>query len=137
MSGTEDRSTDAESPGEKNPVVQLVSASDGEQRLERQHAVAKCSDLLVRRELMRRVSHPSGGEAHKPFHELRCRSRPGGFVQERGGWGGSSGDVFPSGDGVGVASPASKMVSIRLHSVSGSFCLTREPCGPFKARSIT
>ena len=80
---------------------------------------------------------PPDRQTHEPFHELRCRSRPIGVVQECGGWGVASRDVFSSGDAVGVASPASKTLPIRSHSVSDSFRLFREPGGPFTARSMT
>ena len=92
--------------------------------------VSECRDLLIRTEFVRRVGDPPGREAHEPFHELGCWSRPCGFVQKCGGWGFSSGDVFPAGDRSGVASPAVKMPSIRLHRVSDSVFLLGEPCGP-------
>lgn len=62
---------------------------------------------------------------------------PAVFVQYRGCGGGASGDVFPSGDGVGVSPPATKMSSTRANSVSDSFDLFGEPAGPCRARSMT
>ena len=90
----------------------------GRRGLKRNDTVAKHSDLLVLRQSMIGVSDPASGESHEPFHELGCWSWALGFVQERGRWGFSFGDVLPSGDGSGVASPAEKMPSIRLHRVS-------------------
>lgn len=109
----------------------------GKECLEREHAVAEGRVRLVRSEFVGRVGDPAGGESHEPFHEFRCRSRAFRFVQDRGGWGVSSGDVLPSGDGVVVSSPTVKMFSIRANSVSGSFELAGEPCGPCRAKSIT
>src|SRR5699024_7200408 len=91
----------------------------------------------VRGQLVHGIGDPADGQAHQPFHERRRRSRSAGLVQDRGGGGVSGGDVFPSGDGAGVSPPATKMVSIRANSVSGSFCLAGEPAGPWRARSIT
>ena len=98
--------------------------------LQRDDAVAERGDPLILRQPVVGVGDPAVGEAHEPFHELGCWSRPCGFVQKCGGWGFSSGDVFPSGDRSGVASPAVKMPSIRLHRVSDSVFLLGEPCGP-------
>lgn len=105
----------------------------GSRGLKRNDPVAEGGDLLVLRQSVVGVSDPSGREPHDPFHELGCWSWPFAFVQEVqecGGWCFPSGDVFPSGDGSGVASPAVKMPSIRCHSVSGSACLLGEPSGP-------
>ena len=90
-------------------------------------AVRPCSGLV----------HPAGREAHEPFHELRCRAWAFLPVQERGSGGYSSGDVLPSGDGLGVSPPAVKMSSTRANKVSDSFHLVGEPCGPCRAKSIT
>lgn len=102
--------------------VAQVEGAEGVDDLGGEDTVSECGDLLIRAEFVRRVGDPRAREAREPFHELRRRSWPCGLVQE--GWcgGGSAGHVFPSGDGVGVASPASKMLSIRFHSVADSYC---------------
>ena len=95
------------------------------------------SVLLVRGQAVFGVGDPPRREAHEPFHELGRRAWSFLLVQDRGVRGGSFGDVFPSGDGVGVSPPAVKMSSIRANRVSDSFQLAGEPCGPCRARSIT
>lgn len=101
-----------------------------------QYSVTKRSNLLVHCQEMSRVGDPAGGEAHEPFNELRGRTWCCSHAQE--GWcrGWSAGDVLPSGDGVGIASPAVKMLSISDHSVSEAVFLLGEPCGPLRARSM-
>ena len=130
-------------PSPSSPAAHQRPACDcvakGPQRsqgLKRQHAIAKRRGLLIRSQSMRRVGDPTWRQTHQPLHELRRGARPLVFVQECWGWCGSSGDVFPLGDGVGVASPAVKMPSISDHSVSESLFLLAEPCGPSRARSM-
>ena len=109
---------------------------ESEHRLEREDSVAESGAHLVLGEPVRGVGDPIGFEAHLPFDERGRRSWPGLVVQE--GWGGrfSSGDVFPAGDGVGVASPSANMLSTRLNSVSASFRLAGEPVGPCRVKSM-
>lgn len=76
------------------------------------------------------VGDPARREAHEPFHESWRRPWAFLLVQDRRCGGCSSGDVFPSGDGVGVSPPAVKMSSISANSVSGAFQLVGEPAGP-------
>lgn len=85
---------------------------------------------------MSRVSDPSTRQTHKPLHKFGCWAWSGGVVQERGCGGGSSGDVFPSGDGGCEVSPLSKMLSISIHRVSGSCRLLGELGEPLSARSM-
>ena len=109
--------------------------SKGRTRLKRQDAVAERRDLLVLPQLVS-VGDPSGRQAHEPFDERWCWAGSVGVVQERRGGRGASGDVFPAGDGVGVASPALNSPSIRDHSVSDSALLVGEPAGPWSAKSM-
>src|SRR5699024_2581211 len=104
--------------------------------LEREDAVPEGGELLVVSESMIRVGDPARFETHQPLYELWCRPRPFRLVQERRRGGASSADVFPSGDGSGVASPAVKMPSIRDHSGADSLLCVGEPCGPCRARSM-
>ena len=105
--------------------------------MKRENAVAESGELLVVGEAMISVGDPTGFEAHQPICEFRCGPRPLCLTQQRWCGGGPSGDVFPSGDGWGVASPAVKMSSTSNHSLSDSvFCLG-EPAGPCRARSMT
>ena len=94
-------------------------------------SVPEYGELLRRCEAEGGVGDPSVVEAHDPFHECRRGSRADGFVQDRGRWGGSGGDAFPSGDGCGVASPPSKKSSINANVASGDGWRCRV------ARSIT
>ena len=116
-----------------------VSPARGERRrcLQRQHSIAERRDLLIRGEPVSRVGDPACGEAHEPLRELRCWPWSNVVVQEDWCRGCSAGDVFPSGDGVGVASPLSKLCSISDHSVSDSSFLFGKPSGPCRARSMT
>ena len=108
---------------------------ESKSRLQRLYAVAQRGDLLVLRQLVA-VGHPSSRKAHEPFDEFRCWAGAAGVVQEGWRWWGSSGDVFPSGDGLGVASPALNSPSIRDHRVSDSALLFGEPSGPWSAKSM-
>ena len=103
--------------------------------MEREYAVAEGGDLLVLRQVVG-AGDPACGQAHEPFDERGCRAGAVGVVQE--GWRGrgASGDVFPTGDSVGVASPALNSPSIRDHSVSDSALLLGEPAGPWRAKSM-
>ena len=82
------------------------------------------------------IGEPGGRKSHEPLHELGCWTRATLVLQERGRWRDSSGDVFPAGHGVGIASPAVKMSSVSDHNVSESLCLLSEPSGPWSTRSM-
>ena len=82
------------------------------------------------------IGDPTWRQAHQPLHEGWRRTWPAALGQKRRGWSWLSDDVFPSGDGVGVASPAAKMSSIRDHKVSEALFLLGEPSGPWRARSM-
>ena len=99
--------------------------------------MAERGDLLVLRQFVA-IRDPPSRQAHEPFNECRCWAGAVGvvIVQEGWRWRGASGDVFPSGDSVGVASPALNSPSIRDHSVSDSALLLGEPLGPWSARSM-
>ena len=83
------------------------------------------------------IGDPTWRQAHQPLYELGCGPWPNTIVQEGRGGSFSTCDVLPSSYSFGVLSPAVKMPSIRFHSVSDSALHFGEPCGPFKARSIT
>jgi hypothetical protein len=127
---------DDRDPGQ-SPVVRSAAQDRSERnaRLERQYPIAECRDLLVLRQLVA-VGDPPSRQAHQPLHERRCRAWDVGVVHEHWRWRGTSGDVFPAGDGVGVASPALNSPSIRVHSVSDSALLLGEPAGPCSANSM-
>lgn len=131
----------ARSVGEVSPLSSSRRSRkervEGDEGLQRKYAVAEHRVLLVESEVVQGVGDPACGEPHEPLHELRRGSRAFLLVQDRGGGGGSAGDVLPSGDCVGVSPPAVKMSSMRANSVSDSFQLAGEPIGPFRARSIT
>lgn len=86
--------------------------------LSRQDTVAEGGELLHRRESEDQFGDPPLIQAHEPFHERRCRPRAAALVQDRESRGGPSGDAFPSCDGCGVASPASKNSSISANVIS-------------------
>ncbi|GAA1318154.1 hypothetical protein GCM10020360_13440 [Nonlabens tegetincola] len=96
-------------------------------RLERQNTIPKRGDLLVNRKAKARVDNPASVEAHQPFEKCWCGSRRARLVEKcrRGSL--VSSDVFPSGYGVGILSPAVKIPSIRVHNVSDSFRHAGEP----------
>jgi hypothetical protein len=133
-----ERNVDEDRPQRRLLCLRWFAMQRGksQDRLERQDSVAQGGVLLVRSQTVFGVCDPARRETHEPFHERRCRPRTAIFVQDRGGRGGSFGDVLPSGDGVGVSPPAVKMVWIRANRVSDSFQLAGEPCGPCRARSI-
>jgi len=100
-------------------LANLRECSDGRYSLWRCDTIAKRGELLSVREPVLRVGNPSLAQAHQPFHERRSGSESATFGQNRRGRGGPSGDALPSGDGSGVASPASKNSSISANAASG------------------
>ena len=100
--------------------------------LPRQHTVAERRESLGVGEVEDRVRDPSLRQAHQPFDKQWRGAWSGVFVQDGGCWSGSSGDAFPSDNGSGVASPASKNSSISANVASGE---GRPPS--FVTRSIT
>lgn len=107
------------------PLSQEGSESRG--CLEREHAVAKCSHLLVGGQIAGQVRNPAPFKSHEPFEELQSRSRRAGLLKECRARSLKAGDVLPAGYGIGVSSPAMKMPSISDHSVSDSFRHAGEP----------
>lgn len=104
--------------------------------LVRHDAVAEGGELFRQREFEFGVCHPSVRQTHQPFYEAGRGTVLSVIVQEGGCGGSAPGEVFPSSNSQGVASPASKNCSISGHSSSGS-CCWRESGGPFSAKSMT
>lgn len=98
--------------------------------LQWQNPIPERGKLLVGGESGRGVGNPARRESHEPFEEVRCGTGAARLVDQRRGRCESASDVFPSGYGVGVSSPAVKMSSISDHNVSDSSFLLGEPSGP-------
>ena len=114
----------------------MCQGSERRHRLSRHDSVPEGGELLVLAKAVRGISDPAWFETHEPLNELRRGPWPLPVFQECWGGGVPPGDVFPSGDSSGVASPAAKMSSIRDHSVSDPLLCCGEPCGPCRARSM-
>lgn len=92
-------------------------------RLERKNAIAERGNLLVRSQPTVRIGNPASGKPHQPLHESWRRPRRLVISQEGRSRRGPSYDVLPSGDRVGIASPAVTMSAIRDHSIPDSSLL--------------